>query len=143
MNAQITVLPEAATADSGNAYASVTIWSNGTYFLQVHYGYFNTWEDAEDFPGISPLRLERRSNALFLCGPHGEAFIADQALQIYRAFDNVGQSTFEMTLDDLFEVADVEDMMLTCIGTQAVVRDRPIVARAMTGLEFQAANDAR
>lgn len=143
MNAQITPQPAAENVIDGKAYCSVTIWSDGTYFLQVHYGHFASWEDAEDFADAGGLRLERRSNALFLIGPHGAAFISDQAMQIYRAFNNTARSTFDMALDDLIEVVEVEDMDLHGIGSRAVRTGQPIVAEAMNTFEFHAANDAR
>lgn len=142
MNAQITQ-PVAHDAQDGEAFASVTIWSDGVYFLQVHYGYFDSWEAAEDFADIGSLRLERRSNALFLVGPHGDAWIPDQSMQIYRAFNNAARSTYEMSLDDLIEVVEVEDMELQGIGSQPVRRGRTIVAQPIGPFDFEAANDVR
>lgn len=152
MNAQVPAAipapqaaPAADDAASAGAFSSITIWSSNDYFVQVHYGYFNSWEDAEDFAAHGQLRLEQRSSALFLIGPHGAAFIPDQAMTIYRTFDNSfsGSGTYDMTFDDLMEVADVEDMRLCAIGSQPVTRGRPIVARHVSKWEMQttAAND--
>jgi hypothetical protein len=139
MNAQMT--PKAESAGDSQAWASVTIWSDGVYFLQVHYGYFDSWEAAEDFADVGSLRLESRSNALFLTGPHGAAWIPDQAMQIFRTFNNSARSTYEMTLDDLLEEVQVEDMELQGIGSQPVQRGRPIIAQALGTYDIEAAND--
>lgn len=140
------LVPQADEASADSAFASVTIWSNGDYYLQVHYGYFSGWEEAEDFASVGTLRLETRSGALYLIGPHGAAWISDQALTIYRDFGNSfgGAGTYDMTLDDLLEVADVEDMTLRAIGSQPVIRGRPVVARPIDTIELDpapAAND--
>lgn len=151
MNAQASPAPVPAPAidtiaGDGPAFSSVTIWSSDDYFIQIHYGHFDSWEEAEDFAGSGELHLEQRSNALFLVGPHGAAFIADQAMTIYRNYDNsfAGGATFDMTFDDLLEVADVDDMRLCAIGSQPALRGRPIVARHVAPIELQsvsAAND--
>lgn len=142
--ATITAVAQADNASSVAAFTSVTIWSDGNYFLQVHYGNFDSWEDAEDFASVGTLRLETRSQALYLVGPHGAAWISDQALTIYRDFGNSfgGSGTFDMTLDDLLEVADVEDMSLRAIGSQPVTRGRPVIARAIDAMELTAASAA-
>lgn len=145
MNAQIHDTPalDAGTGKSSdNAFASVTIWSDGEYFLQIHYGYFNSWEDAEDFASAGNLALEERSNALFLTGPHGDAFVPDRALQVYRSFSNPARGTYDLTLDDFLEVASIDHMRLQAIGSQPVQRSRPVVAQAMSEYEFAAANAA-
>ncbi|MCD0253122.1 hypothetical protein JWH16_04535 [Xanthomonas campestris pv. campestris] len=125
------------------AFTSVTIWSDGDYFLQVHYGYFPSWEAAEDFAAAKDLALQERSSALFLVGPHGDAWVSDQAMQIYRSFTNAAQSTYDMTFDDLLEVVALDDLRLVAIGCLPVLRSHPIVAEAVSGFELSAANDAR
>lgn len=147
MNAQVTNVPPAvAQAADAQAFTSVTIWTGNDYFLQVHFGHFDTWEEAEDFASYGELRLEERSNALFLIHSKGQSFIADQAMTIYRNYGSefTGGSTYDMTFDDLIEVAEVETMRLCAIGSQPVQRGRPVVASHMEPMEFQhvsAAND--
>lgn len=143
-NAATAVPALAGAASGGPAFTSVTIWGNADYYLQVHYGYFDSWEEAEDFAGLGNLTLEERSGALFLAGPQGVTFIPDQAISIYRDFANSysGGGTFDMTLDDLLEVADIGDMRLRAIGSQPVHRDRPIIARPIEAIELSAASAA-
>lgn len=143
---QIAPAPAADAAGSAGAFTSITIWASNDYFLQVHYGYFDSWEDAEDFASVGTLSLEERSNALFLVGPHGSAFIPDQSMTIFRNYNNSygGTGTYGMTFDDLMEVADMGDMRLTAIGSLPVVRGRPIIARPLSTWDTNpvpAAND--
>lgn len=143
MNAQLNTSPALAQEPAQDvAFTSVTIWTDGEYFLQVHYGFFNSWEEAEDFATVGDLSLRIRSNALFLIGPHGAAFLPDQSLQIYRSFGVAVGSTFDMRLDDLLEIADMDDMTLQAIGSRPVQRGKPLIAQAMSSFEFQAVNDA-
>lgn len=134
----------ADSVQSAGAFTSVTIWGGADYFVQVHYGYFNSWEDAEDFAAHGNLRLETRSNALFLVGPHGAAFIPDQAMTVFRNLGNSfdGGGTYDMTFDDLIEVAEVEDMRLSAIGSLPVTRGRPIIARHISKWDVQATTAA-
>jgi hypothetical protein len=149
MNAQLTNAPPSAVSANGDAdaFTSVTIWTGNDYFLQVHFGHFDTWEEAEDFASYGELRLEERSNALFLIGPQGASFITDQAMTIYRNYGSefTGGSTYDLTFDDLIEVAHVETMRLCAIGSQPVRRGRPVVAVHMEPIAFQpvsASNDS-
>jgi hypothetical protein len=141
MNALTAAQHVAEEAAGDVAFCSVTIWSDGTYFLQVHYGNFPSWQVAEDFAEAGNLRLERRSNALYLIGPQGATWIPDPAMQIYRAFNNGARSTFDMALDDLLEVVEVEDMDLQGVGSRPVRPGQPLIAQAMDSFEFRAAND--
>ena len=136
-----TPTPANDAAGDSEAYASVTIWTDGGYYLQVHYGHFDSWEHAEDFATVGRLRLERRSNALFLIGPHGDAWIPDQATSIYRGLVGEANASYSMTLDDLFEVSDPVAMDLIAIGSRPVKRSQPVVAAAMEAWEFVSAND--
>ncbi|GMR28757.1 hypothetical protein STENOSP10_29780 [Stenotrophomonas sepilia] len=140
MNEQLQPLPAPSDAEVSSAYCSATLWSDGMHFLQVHHGYFLSWEAAEDFASDRQLHLERRSNALFLVGAHGASFVPDQALQIYRVFETHSAGAFDMELDDLLEVVDVELMVLRGVGSMPVRRGVPIVAQSMSAAEFQAAN---
>lgn len=138
------VVPLAESAKpAGEAFASITLWVFGSYFLQVHYGYFDSWEDAEDFPAVSNVRLEEGSSAVFLVHNGQRTFIPDGALQVYR---NVNASVVVaqgMTLDDLLEEVHLEDMRLMAIGHTSVIRGKPIIAHEVYESELVAANDPR
>jgi len=68
--------------------------------------------------------------------------VPDQALQIYRVFETPAAGAFDMELDDLLEVVDVELMVLRGVGSMPVRKGAPIIAQAMSAAEFQAASQA-
>lgn len=137
-------IAQTMAAPVADAYASVTLWSFGNYFLQAHHGYFDCWEDAEDF-AAQPLRLEQRSLAVFLIHDGRASFVPDASLQIYRNVTATAIAALALTVDDLLEDIDLEQMQLTAIGHSPVTRGQPIVARPMYDLELEtvAANGPR
>ena len=139
-------VPAADTAHPAPAFASVTLWCHNGYFLQVHHGYFDSWEEAEDFAADDELRLEERSGAVFIVHGRGAAFVPDGALQVYRSIEASALRSVGMDLDDLLEVVHLHDLRCIAMGHAQVTRDRPIVARPMYDAELAsrgpAANDA-
>lgn len=125
------------------AFTSVTLWHCAPYFLNVHRGYFDSWEDAEDFAGTC-TRLEARAGAVFLVVDDRPVFVPDISLQVYRNFDGSSITGQALTVDDLLEEVRLEDMQLVAIGHADATRDLPIVARPMYHHELAivSANDS-
>lgn len=134
---QPTALPQAAASA---CFASVTLWNVGSFYIEVHHGYFSTWEAAEDFGAEPGLVLEERAGAVFIRSATGSAFVPDAALQLYRSVD-YGPRELDLELDDLLDAIDIGDMRCLAIGHADVVRGAPIQARRSHPGSL-AANDA-
>lgn len=109
-------------------FASVTLWNTGSFYIEVHHGYFSNWEDAEDFGAEPGLALEERAGAVFIRSAKGSAFVPDAALQLYRSVD-YGPRELDLDLDDLLDAIDIGDMRCLATGHVDVVRGAPIQAR--------------
>jgi len=121
-------------------FCSITLWQLDGYYLEVNYGYFPTWQEAEAFSCETDIALSQQLGALFVHAAGRDHFVPDAALQIFQKATNSKQfRSTRLDLDDLFELFDVEDMQLAGIGHAVVEAGRPIQVRPLNTLP--AAND--
>ncbi len=128
-----------AGATPAGCFTSITLWLADGYYLEVSYGYFDTFELAEAFSCREDLHLTEDLGALFLCTGETEHFVPDGALTIFRTHYGNGLRLAQMDLDDLLDVVDITTMKCVGIGTAPVERGRPIQARPFKAAP--AAND--
>jgi len=133
-----------ATTPSGptDCYTSVTLWRHEDFYLEIHYGYFNSIEAVEEFTCSDSLHLIERGGAVFI-GARGlaPAFVPDGALQVFSGTDPKVPKLRAalMTVDDLLIFVRLEDMQCIAIGHDSVARGVPIQIRAQS--TEPAAND--
>lgn len=89
-------------------YYSLTLWQRGDWLLEVHYGSFESEDDADDF-SAADLALGF-NGCLWLHHPYGTSLIAHEDLQIYRRLDLREMGATAYGIADLQRYVDVAEM---------------------------------
>jgi hypothetical protein len=119
----------AGSGEPSGCFCSTTLWHFGGFYLEVNYGYFDTWQDAEAFSCTEGLRLAEHLGAVFITAGGREFFVPDAALMIFQTTSDAQFRTTRMDVDELLELVNLEDMAFVGYGHAVVERGKPIQVR--------------